>query len=90
MYTGDCLRALDQTLDNVFIERLWRSVKYEEVNLHEHATIPNLYAGLADWFRRYNTWRAHEALGNQTPEAVCRSGKTSQNDAPATALDQAA
>jgi len=57
-------------MDNVFIERLWRSVKYEEIYLHEHATIPALEAGLERWFKRYNTWRPHEALGNRTPQEV--------------------
>jgi len=56
--------------DNVFIERLWRSVKYEEIYLHEHATIPELINGLDRWFDRYNTWRPHEALGNLTPEII--------------------
>jgi putative transposase len=55
-------------MDNVFIERLWRSVKYEEIYLHEHSTLPALEAGLRAWFERYNTWRPHQALGNRTPE----------------------
>jgi putative transposase len=55
-------------MDNVFIERLWRSVKYEEIYIREHATILELERGLARWFERYNTWRPHEALGYQTPE----------------------
>ncbi len=59
-------------MDNVFIERLWRSVKYEEIYLHEHATIPVLHQGLDRWFERYNTWRPHEALGNLTPTVVYR------------------
>ena len=57
-------------MDNVFIERLWRSVKYEEIYLHEHATVIVLRAGLTSWFGRYNDWRPHEALGNRTPAAV--------------------
>lgn len=57
-------------MDNVFIERLWRSVKYEEIYLHEHATLPALETGLDRWFTRYNTWRPHEALGNRTPHDV--------------------
>jgi len=61
-------------MDNVFIERLWRSVKYEEIYLFEHATLPALRTGLEKWFERYNEWRPHEALGNLTPEAVYRSG----------------
>ena len=54
-------------MDNVFIERLWRSVKYEEIYLKEHATLSALRAGLGDWFKRYNEWRPHAALGNLTP-----------------------
>jgi putative transposase len=60
-------------MDNVFIERLWRSVKYEEIYLKEHSTLPVLGTGLSEWFNRYNTWRPHEALGNQTPHQVHES-----------------
>ena len=60
-------------MDNVFIERLWRSVKYEEVYLKEHSTLPALEGGLDEWFNRYNTWRPHQALGNQTPSQVHES-----------------
>jgi putative transposase len=58
----------------VFIERLWRSVKYVEIDLHEHPTIPAVQTGLARWFNRYNTWRPHQALGNGTPHEVYRKG----------------
>jgi putative transposase len=57
-------------MDNVFIERLWRSVKYEEIYLKEHATIPCLQRGLEAWFGRYNHWRPHQHLGNLTPARV--------------------
>ena len=57
-------------MDNVFIERLWRSVKYEEINLFEHTTVHALRAGLRKWFGRYNDWRPHETLGNLTPTMV--------------------
>lgn len=57
-------------MDNVFIERLWRSVKYERIYLLEHATVTALRASLITWFDRYNTWRPHEALGNLTPHVV--------------------
>lgn len=57
-------------MDNVFIERLWRSLKYEDIYLREYSTIPLLRVGLERWFKRYNTWRPHEALGNLTPEVV--------------------
>ena len=59
-------------MDNVFIERLWRSVKYEEIYLREHRTVPELEGGLARWITRYNTWRPHAALGNRTPHEVHR------------------
>ena len=57
-------------MDNVFIERLWRSVKYEEIYLKEYATIPELQQGLGTWFNRYNHWRPHQNLGNLTPANV--------------------
>jgi putative transposase len=57
-------------MDNVFIERLWRSVKYEEIYLFEHSTVIALCEGLEKWFERYNIWRPHEALGNYTPSVV--------------------
>lgn len=57
-------------MDNVFIERLWRSVKYEEIYLFEHSTLPALRLGLGNWFARYNDWRPHETLGNLTPAVV--------------------
>lgn len=60
-------------MDNVFIERLWRSVKYEEIYLFEHATIIDLGEGLEKWFQRYNDWRPHEALGNETPTSIYQS-----------------
>jgi len=56
--------------DNIFIERLWRSVKYEEVYLHEYATVAEARAHLAAYFRFYNEERLHEALGYQTPHEV--------------------
>lgn len=55
-------------MDNVFIERLWRSVKYECVYLHGSADLRTMEAELGKWFDRYNRWRPHQALGNLTPE----------------------
>ncbi len=65
-------------MDNVFIERLWRSVKYEEIYIREHTTIPVLEAGLERWFARYNTWRPHAALGNRTPHNVYQTPPSPQ------------
>ena len=57
-------------MDNVFIERLWRSVKYEEIYLLEHATMPALREDCKNGSSRYNNWRPHETLGNLTPAVV--------------------
>ncbi len=61
-------------------ERLWRSVKYEEIYLREHATLPELITGLEKWFGRYNRWRPHQALGNRTPEEVHRVDGAKSNN----------
>lgn len=78
-------------MDNVFIERLWRSVKYEEIYLHEHSTLPGLEAGLRRWFAQYNTWRPHQALGNRTPHQVHEEERRKlAGNAPAQMMQQAA
>jgi putative transposase len=59
-------------LDNIFIERLWRSLKHEDIYLHEYATIPELRAGIQRWMKHYNGYRPHQALGNRTPDAAHR------------------
>jgi len=59
-------------MDNVFVERLWRTVKYEHVYLHDHATPRALQAGLAGYFGYYNEERFHAALDYLTPRAVYR------------------
>jgi len=59
-------------MDNVFIERLWRSIKYEEIYLHEHATVHALEYGVERWMKQYNTWRPHATLANKTPREVYR------------------
>ena len=70
-------------MDNVFIERLWRSVKYEDIYVREYATIPGLLVGLKRWFDRYNGWRPHEALGNLTPDLVHKMRSSGQGEANA-------
>jgi putative transposase len=59
-----------RVFDNIFVERLWRSVKYEEVYLHEYRTVSEARQRLADYFHFYNTGRPHEALGYRTPHEV--------------------
>jgi putative transposase len=56
--------------DNIFIERLWRSVKYEEVYLHDYETVAEAVSGLRRYFAFYNDERLHQALDYQTPAEV--------------------
>lgn len=56
--------------DNIFTERLWRTVKYEEVYLNEYLTPREAQTGLGNYFPFYNNERPHQALGYQTPAAV--------------------
>jgi putative transposase len=56
-----------RALDNVFIERLWRSVKYEDIYLRDYADGHALHAGLTRYFRFYNYERPHSALDNESP-----------------------
>ena len=53
--------------DNIFIERLWRSLKYEEIYLRDYALVPEARAGIGNWFRFYNQQRPHQSLGYRTP-----------------------
>jgi putative transposase len=57
-------------LDNIFIERLWRSLKYEEVYLHDYAQVSEARTGIACWFQFYNHERPHQSLGYNTPAAI--------------------
>jgi putative transposase len=59
-----------RALDNIFIERLWRTVKYEDIYLRDYDTVPLLYAGLANYFQFYNYERPHQSLGYDTPAEV--------------------
>lgn len=57
-----------QWMDNVFIERLWRSLKYECVYLNAYDSVRDIAQGVGDWMRYYNTERPHSSLGDCTPE----------------------
>jgi len=61
-------------MDNVFVERLWRSLKYEEVYLHAYDSPAAAQAGIGAWIEFYNTERPHQALGDRTPAAVFAAG----------------
>jgi putative transposase len=57
-------------MDNIFTERLWRTVKYENIYLKSYATIKEAHAGLTEYFEFYNKKRRHQSLGRRTPEEV--------------------
>ena len=75
-------------VDNVFTERLWRSLKYEDIYLKGYATIGDLEAGIGKCIQRYNTWRPHQALGNKTPPIVYETNR--KPAIPATEMRKAA
>ena len=57
-------------VDNIFVERLWRTVKYEDIYLKGYETVPALAAGLSDYFQLYNFDRPHQSLDYRTPADV--------------------
>ena len=59
-----------RALDNIFVERLWRSLKYEDIYLKEYRDVPDLRGGLKAYFEFYNTARPHQSLNYQTPQQV--------------------
>ena len=61
-------------LDNVFIERLWRTLKYDELYLREYRDLAELGRILEQWFPLYNTWRPHDSLGGIRPWEAYRPG----------------
>src|SRR5262249_34871961 len=67
--------GVGRCLDNVFVERLWRTVKYEELYLRCYETVPELERGLAGYFPFYNEQRYHQALAYRTPGQVYRQGR---------------
>jgi putative transposase len=77
-------------MDNVFIERLWRSIKYEEIYLFENATVTALRKGVGKWFVRYNDWRPHETLDNLTPAAFYQNALTGPPEASGATTPEAA
>jgi len=57
-------------MDNIFVERLWRSLKYEEVYLNAYATVAEAKAGIGAWLSFYNNERQHQSLGYRTPQQI--------------------
>jgi putative transposase len=71
-----------RVFDNIFIERLWRTVKYEEVYLKDYANVWEAIRSLRDFFRRYNEERLHSALGNRTPYEVYHGAAKTPKPSP--------
>jgi putative transposase len=69
-----------RALDNIFVERLWRSVKYEEVYLKEYANVPEAIGSLGAYLRFYNEERLHQSLGYRTPAAIYYKETTKSED----------
>jgi putative transposase len=61
-------------MDNIFVERLWRSLKYEEVYLNAYATVAEARTGIGAWLSFYNEERQHQSLGYRPPRHVYEQG----------------
>jgi len=61
-------------MDNIFVERLWRSLKYEEVYLNAYATVAQAKTGIDAWLSFYNEERQHQSLGYRTPRQIYQEG----------------
>jgi putative transposase len=61
-------------MDNIFVERVWRSLKYEEVYLHAYASVAEAKAGISSWLRFYNEERPHQSHAYRTPRQVYQEG----------------
>ena len=68
--------AKGRYLDNIFIERLWRSLKYEDVYIKLYASVPEARRGIGGWLSFYNDERLHQALGYRTPREVFHASAT--------------
>ena len=60
-------------LDNILIERFWRTVKYENIFINDYQTISDVREGLDEFIHKYNTKRIHQALNYETPDAVWKT-----------------
>lgn len=68
-----------RVFDNIFVERLWRSVKYEEVYIKSYETVKDCVSGLTEYFRFYNEERFHQALDYRTPQQVYHEYEKNEN-----------
>lgn len=63
-----------RVFDNIFVERLWRNVKYEDIYLKDYGDMMELMVGLTEYFAFYNSERPHQSLGDKTPDIVYQMG----------------
>jgi putative transposase len=68
-----------RVFDNIFVERLWRSLKYEEVYLHEYPSVTDARRAIDEYFRFYNEQRPHRSLENVPPAAVYKGTLTNSD-----------
>jgi hypothetical protein len=69
-YIAISMDGKGRCMDNIFVERLWRSLKYEEVYLHAYATVAEAKTGIGAWLSFYNEERQHQSLGYRTPRQI--------------------
>jgi len=67
-----------RAMDNIMVERLWRTLKYEDIYIKDYETVEQLVGGLRDYFHFYNTERPHQGLGGSSPAEVYGSGSLSK------------
>ena len=76
---GDARISMDgkgRDLDNIFIERLWRSLNYEDIYIKAYASVSEARRGIGGWLSVYNDERLHQALGYRTPREVFQASAT--------------
>lgn len=66
-------------LDNVFVERLWRSLKYEDVYLRKYSTMSEAVKGISRYFKFFNSVRPHQTFNNKTPDAIFEASLQNKN-----------
>lgn len=79
---GISMDGRGRALDNIFVERLWRSVKYEDVYLKGYQTLPELTIGMARYFSFYNNERPHQSLDYATPAVIHAAADASRGNSP--------
>jgi putative transposase len=74
-----------RAMDNIMVERLWRTVKYEDIYIRDYETVPALYKGLGSYFSFYNRERFHQSLGNATPAEIHFGAASRSSSGPSAA-----